>query len=221
MNIHAAWTARLRRFGLGVAFVLLALSFLAAPFGAARAGSRGVGIGVGTGLQLLNDLAKSGSKKGGVSKKKRYDADKRSGSKAKKKPRNDEREPETVSKSGEELEASKAQDDDAPKGPGSEAAPAAVPAAAATAPAATAALPSATGASSNLISTPEEMASAQQHLRYLGYELSAEGGKLDLSTRIAIMKFQDSIGAQTTGSLTVEQLQRLYVLADERQKQGK
>jgi hypothetical protein len=44
---------------------------------------------------------------------------------------------------------------------------------------------------------------------------------LDLNTKIAIMKFQDSIGAQASGGLTFEQLRRLYVLSDERQKKGK
>jgi N-acetyl-anhydromuramyl-L-alanine amidase AmpD len=55
------------------------------------------------------------------------------------------------------------------------------------------------------ISTPAEITSAQEHLRYMGYDVPQATGTLDLKTKIAIMQFQESIGAQTTGVLTVGQ----------------
>ncbi len=52
--------------------------------------------------------------------------------------------------------------------------------------------------------------------RYLGYDVSASSGKLDLQTKIAIVKFQDSVGAPSMGELTAEQLERLLVMASEK-----
>jgi hypothetical protein len=66
------------------------------------------------------------------------------------------------------------------------------------------------------ISTPAEISAAQDHLRYLGYDVATSSGQLDLQTKIAIMKFQDSVGSPATGELTIEQLQRLFVLAAEK-----
>ncbi len=68
------------------------------------------------------------------------------------------------------------------------------------------------------IATLAEISTAQEHLRYLGYDVKGTNGVLDLETKIAIMKFQDSIGAPATGDLTVGQLQRMFVLAAERQR---
>ena len=70
-----------------------------------------------------------------------------------------------------------------------------------------------------LISTPAEIKAAQDHLRYLGYDLPVNNGTSDLNTKIAIMKYQDSIGAPSTGFLTVEQLQTLFMKAAEKQGQ--
>jgi hypothetical protein len=72
-----------------------------------------------------------------------------------------------------------------------------------------------------VISTPSEITSAQQHLQYIGYDITAATGVLDLKTKIAIMQFQESLGAPTTGVLTVEQLQALFLQAAERHAGGK
>src|SRR5262245_49797272 len=74
-----------------------------------------------------------------------------------------------------------------------------------------------TGPSAETISTREEIKSAQEHLRYLGYDIPDATGALDLKTKIAIMQFQESAGISTTGILTVEQLQLLFRTAAERQ----
>lgn len=71
-------------------------------------------------------------------------------------------------------------------------------------------------ASPLLISTPAEITAAQEHLKYLGYDVQTTSGTLDLNTRIAAMKYQDSIGAPATGELTVEQLQLLFRKAAEK-----
>ena len=74
-------------------------------------------------------------------------------------------------------------------------------------------------AASAVISTPAEITSAQEHLRYLGYEPGSVSGTMDAGTLNAIKTFQGAIGAPQTGLLTVEQLQALFVRAAE--KQGK
>ena len=68
-----------------------------------------------------------------------------------------------------------------------------------------------------LISTAAEITAAQQHLKYLGYDVPTETGTLDLKTKIAVMQFQESVKAPTTGDLTVEQLQALFKAAASRQ----
>ena len=60
------------------------------------------------------------------------------------------------------------------------------------------------------ISTPAEITSAQEHLKFMGYDIPQPSGALDLKTTIAIIQFQDSIGAPTTGLLTREQLGMLF-----------
>ena len=65
-------------------------------------------------------------------------------------------------------------------------------------------------ASPSSISTPAEITSAQEHLKFLGYDVPEASGTMDLKTKIAIMQFQDAIGAPTTGLLSREQLQRLF-----------
>lgn len=83
---------------------------------------------------------------------------------------------------------------------------------------ATGAVPAAAAPTAAVISTAAEISTAQEHLRYLGYEIDAATGVVDLKTKIAIMKYQDSIGAPTTGELTAGQLQRLFKMAAERSK---
>lgn len=69
----------------------------------------------------------------------------------------------------------------------------------------------ATGQSgSSLVSTPDEIKAAQQHLKFMGYDIVQENGTVDPKTKSAVMQFQDSIGAPVTGDLTVEQLQTLF-----------
>ena len=65
-------------------------------------------------------------------------------------------------------------------------------------------------AASSSISTPAEITSAQEHLKFMGYDVPQASGALDLKTTIAIIQFQDSIGAPTTGLLTREQLGTLF-----------
>jgi hypothetical protein len=60
------------------------------------------------------------------------------------------------------------------------------------------------------ISTPAEITSAQEHLKFMGYDIPQASGALDLETTIAIIEFQESIGAPTTGLLTREQLGMLF-----------
>ena len=60
------------------------------------------------------------------------------------------------------------------------------------------------------ISTPGEIKAAQEHLKYLGFDVPAVTGYADARTKIAVTEFQRSIGAPETGSLTVEQLQVLF-----------
>ena len=71
------------------------------------------------------------------------------------------------------------------------------------------------------ISTSAEITAAQQHLKYLGYDIPAETGAVDLKTKIAIMQYQESLHAPTTGELTVEQLQGLFKKAAEKQANTK
>jgi hypothetical protein len=182
-----------------------------------RRGSVSVGIGVGIigGLiagSLLNEEAKS------------------------KKP-----EPSERSKAGSKP-ASKSTRTKQPRSPAPAAVPAApqvpaapieastpkavTPAAAVPAPAApveTGAIPAAAPAGPAVgmpISTPAEIVSAQEHLRYMGYDVPQASGVIDLKTKIAILQFQESIGQATTGVLTVEQLQALFMRAAERKTRG-
>ncbi|MCC7254008.1 peptidoglycan-binding domain-containing protein [Hyphomicrobium sp.] len=64
---------------------------------------------------------------------------------------------------------------------------------------------------SALISSPDEIKAAQQHLRFMGYDIAQETGTVDAKTKSAVMQFQDSIGAPVTGDLTIDQLQMLFV----------
>jgi hypothetical protein len=61
----------------------------------------------------------------------------------------------------------------------------------------------------DVISTPDEIKAAQQHLSYMGYDVTATG-RLDARTRSAFSAFQRSINAEATGILTYDQLQALF-----------
>jgi hypothetical protein len=67
-----------------------------------------------------------------------------------------------------------------------------------------------------IISTPEEIKAAQEHLQYLGYDIPAATGKMDPQTRAAIREFQQSRGAVPTGAMTYDQLQELFVKTAEK-----
>lgn len=77
------------------------------------------------------------------------------------------------------------------------------------------------GGNTAKISTAAEIKSAQQHLKYLGYDVPSESGSVDLKTKIAVMQYQESLHAPTTGELTVEQLQLLFKKAAEKQSSAK
>jgi peptidoglycan hydrolase-like protein with peptidoglycan-binding domain len=62
-----------------------------------------------------------------------------------------------------------------------------------------------------IISASDEIKAAQQHLRFMGYDIPQETGVIDTKTKSAVMQFQDSIGAPVTGDLTTEQLQMLFM----------
>lgn len=71
------------------------------------------------------------------------------------------------------------------------------------------------------ISTTAEITAAQQHLKYMDYDVPHATGDLDPKTKAAIATFQKTIGASPTGILTAKQLQALFVKAAERQAQSK
>lgn len=66
-----------------------------------------------------------------------------------------------------------------------------------------------------IISTAPEIKVAQEHLKFLGYDVPSATGTLDSKTKIATIQFQESLGVPTTGELTVNQLQALLVKASE------
>ena len=92
------------------------------------------------------------------------------------------------------------------------------PAAAATVPAPQPVGPGETASAA--ISTSAEITLAQGHLQFMGYDVPQASGSVDLKTKIAIMQFQDSIGAPTTGLLTRGQLQMLFQKAATRLQGG-
>ncbi len=212
-----------RRLALCAAFCLVSFCIALISFATAHAGSRGVGvgIGVGAGLQILNQLSKGATASKGSAKKKTAtgSSNKKTTRKAKQQ-RDNSGEAKTTAKRDETPEPEQAKTEPQPSLPAAAAA-ATVPAAAVAAPTVTGAVPTDSGQSASLISTREEVTSAQEHLRYLGYDVPAMTGVIDLNTKIAIMKFQDSIGAPPTGGLTVDQLQKLYARAFEQNQRAK
>jgi Putative peptidoglycan binding domain len=61
-----------------------------------------------------------------------------------------------------------------------------------------------------MISTPDEILAAQQHLKSLGYDVLEPNGQIDARTKGAILLFQESIKAPITGELSREQLMLLF-----------
>lgn len=208
------------------------VSLLAWPVSEAQAQRRGVGIGLGVagGLSVLNELSKVGTTKKGKSskssasgkssKKKTYGSkSKGSGSSTAKKDDDDSGTTGKADESAEESASTTATGSvDAARQP--------TPAAVQSAPSGTAALAAtgvaATAASdAKTISSKSEIKSAQEHLKYMGYDVPELNGTLDLKTKIAVMQFQDSIGAESTGNLTVKQLQTLFVKVAEKTAKAK
>ncbi|WP_171946440.1 peptidoglycan-binding domain-containing protein [Hyphomicrobium sp. CS1GBMeth3] len=71
--------------------------------------------------------------------------------------------------------------------------------------------PAAAVGGASIISRPDEIKAAQQHLRFMGYDVPNESGTVDVKTKSAVMQFQDSIGVPVTGDLTSEQLRVLFM----------
>jgi hypothetical protein len=215
MMMVSASPQALRRPAITV-FTALALcvSLLAWATSSAQAQGRSVAIGVGVlgGVQLLNKLAKGGSKSSARSRS----TSKSSSSKSKK---------TYAAKKKSTGSAARSKDDDAPakSEPAIENAAASAQSPAAPA-AATGAAAVATGAAAGTavageamaISSKSEIRAAQEHLKYMGYDVHDASGTLDLKTKIAIMQFQDSIGEPSTGVMTVKQLQTLFLKVSER-----
>lgn len=199
--------------------LLTAICLLMAATPSADARSRGIsiGIGVGTGLVILKSLSggKSRQRAGRYSRSKKYGtrssrmvhSARRSKGKSRRNMDGDDSIPVEAATEPATVEPAEAQTQPAP-------------ATGSTAPAVTGALPTAAVGASEKISTTAEITAAQEHLRYLGYDVPSISGSVDLPTKIAVMKFQESISAPTTGELTVEQLKRMFVLASERQSKA-
>lgn len=172
------------------ALVALVCLGLAAP--QAAAGSRGVGAGI-AGAIILNELAKGGGKRKAT---KQQRSKKRLATKPKKQ-RPKEMTPDATANAATEK-----------KKPADSAPPKEAVTTGSTG--ATAKAAAAVGGP-GIISHPDEIRAAQQHLRFMGYDIPNESGAMDVKTKSAVMQFQDSIGAPVTGELTTEQLQMLFV----------
>lgn len=72
-----------------------------------------------------------------------------------------------------------------------------------------------------IISTQSEITAAQQHLKFMGYDVPNSSGVFDLKTKIAVMQFQETIDAETTGEMTMDQLQVLFQKVAEKTKENK
>lgn len=62
----------------------------------------------------------------------------------------------------------------------------------------------------DIITTPDEILAAQQHLQTLGYDVPEPDGLINVRTKSAVLLFQESIKAPITGDLTREQLLLLF-----------
>lgn len=177
-----------------LAGALLVVACLALNIHPAVAGKRGVSVGAGiAGAILLNELAKGGGKKKAVKTQRA----KKSVATKPKKQRPKEAAPEV------EEDAVAVKKDSADSG--------LVKEPITTGSTGAAAKPVAAASGAGLVSRPDEIKAAQQHLRFMGYDIPQETGAMDAKTKSAVMQFQDSIGAPVTGDLTTEQLQMLFV----------
>lgn len=180
--------------GRVLAGVLVVAACLALNIHPAVAGKRGVSVGAGiAGAILLNELAKGGGKK----KAAKGQRAKKSVATKSKKQRPKEAVPEV------EDDAVAVKKDSADSGLAKETIT--------TGSTGAAAKPAAAVTGAGIVSRPDEIKAAQQHLRFMGYDIPQETGAIDAKTKSAVMQFQDSIGAPVTGNLTTEQLQMLFV----------
>lgn len=207
-------------------FVAIAfcLSTVLLPASRAEARGRGVAIGVGVvgGLILLNALSQAG-KSARTGKSSKSHATKKSKKKTYGSNKGGSRSSSASRKEAEEPKADKNSEKgvstDATVGGDAEAALAASTTTtqpttlAVTGVASTAALER---NEPETISSEPEIKAAQEHLRYMGYDVPEVNGKLDLKTKVATMLFQESIGEESTGVLTVAQLQALFSKVAER-----
>lgn len=168
----------------------MALVFLGLTAPHAAAGSRGVGAGI-AGAILLNEFTK-GSGKRKAAKPQR--SNKTLATKPKK-----QRPKQTKPDARDDVATAK--NEPASNAPPKEALTST----------GTAAKAAAVAGGAGIISRPDEIRAAQQHLRFMGYDIPQESGAMDVKTKSAVMQFQDSIGAPVTGELTTEQLQTLFV----------
>jgi hypothetical protein len=180
----------------------------------------GIGIGVGTGIMVLKGLSnsvKSGSK-GKSSKatassksKKRYAAKKKSSGGSSKSRKEEETD---IAKDGDD--AARETTSASPDAAAATAKPSAGPGLPPDTGSAAAIAAGATATDALAITSKSEVAAAQQHLQYMGYDVRDVSGTLDLKTKIAVMQFQDSIGQPSTGVMTVKQLQTLFLKVAEK-----
>ena len=198
---------------------LIAIAFYMATLSGANAQSRGIGIGIGTGMMILKGLSNS-AKSGSGKSRKSYSSTKSSKKTyaAKKKSRGSRDDDDAPAKTASEskTEGAAAENADTVAAAPTSAVPAGAAAAAGGAAIATGSTSEAADVESPTISTPSEIKAAQEHLKYMGYEVPEINGKVDLKTKIAVMQFQDSLGEESTGSLTIKQLQTLFLKVSQR-----
>lgn len=194
---------RQKAFSIGVAsrafgIALLCFACLSLSANHATAGKRGVSIGAGVaGALFLNQLAKGGGKRktAKTQRSKRAVATRPSKStkqRAREKTRDDD---DSVAASKKEPAESTPVKENITTG--------------STSPGQDKTIVGASGA--GIISASDEIKAAQQHLRFMGYDIPHETGTMDVKTKSAVMQFQDSIGEPVTGDLTTDQLQMLFM----------
>jgi peptidoglycan hydrolase-like protein with peptidoglycan-binding domain len=183
---------------LGIALLFLGCVSLSA--GQAAAGQRGVGtLGLGTigaGALILNELAKGTGKRKSATQRSKRSVTTRTSKPAK------QRAKEKTYDADDSVAASK-------KEPTESATVKENISTGSTSPSQAKAIVGSGGAA--IISAPDEIKAAQQHLRFMGYDIPQETGAMDTKTKSAVMQFQDSIGAPVTGDLTTDQLQMLFM----------
>jgi hypothetical protein len=228
MSIGSSRWGRWRMRCLASLVALAMLGFLALAPNNASAQSSGIRIGIGGGVlgTILNSKTLGGStskkksassrssgKSSASAKKKKSSVASKSKSKSKRSRKNDDDEEQDTAARDDKADDKSAEthadepaektDAHASKDAGTsppQATPVNAPAAQAVAPPVT----------EPVITSASEIKAAQQHLKYMGYDVPSADGALDLKTKIAVMQFQHSLGAPTTGTLTVQQLRTLF-----------